>query len=119
MAIRQRTLDVTTFGIEPAVVGVLSKSRQHPTHHNEYGFRPPAGIYNVSLGEIVGRANEVVEEVTRVVQHRPFDPQSFEDSLPDKQLLLLHAVMQHMDDCMNLLKCYFPAEIPFEKNTPT
>lgn len=116
---RTRILPVSTFGIHPAALRTLNQLSMEASYHLEYGFRPPLGIYNVSLAQIVSTAIAVAQEVEKLRSqwsHSAHDP-NWDSSYLDKQAAFLYALMQHMDDCMHLLRGFFRPGVNWEKDS--
>lgn len=98
-------------GLNPEAIETLSLEFTSPLYYSEYQLRHPFGIYNVSLSRVFSAFENVLSELMSAKQH---DIQSNKSSPKwDENLLnnlekLLYALMEHMDDCENIIKCFFP-----------
>jgi hypothetical protein len=98
-------------GLNPEALETLSSEFKIPLYHLDYQLRHPFGIYNVSANRIMSEFEEVTNELTNTKQYdfrsNKLDPDW------DKNLLLhleklLYALMEHIDDCENIIKCFYP-----------
>jgi hypothetical protein len=98
-------------GLNPEAVETLSLEFDSPLYHLEYQLRHPFGIYNVSLGNVFSSFENLLLELAfaskQDIQSNKSDTKWNEDLLQSLEKLL-YALMEHMDDCENIIKCFFP-----------
>ena len=104
-------------GLLPEASEVLHSHFQIPLFYRDYKLRHPLGIYNLSLGEVFFEFREVLDELEVFESNAPHIRQKIAedwgDKLLSKQRQLLYAIMEHMDDCRNILKSFFPPNSGF------
>lgn len=97
-------------GLNPEAVDTLSLEFDSPLYHLDYQLRHPFGIYNVSLGNVFASFENLLIELTfaskQDLQSNKSDTKWSEDLLRNLEKLL-YALMEHMDDCENIIKCFF------------
>ena len=103
----QTTLQCDANGhvILPAKAVLAALTGQLQSRHGELRLRHPLGTYNTSV-------NLVANRIARVVSLLPQQ----DGALLEAQESLLHALMQHMDDCINILRGFTADRQDFEKN---
>lgn len=98
-------------GLNPEAVDTLSLEFDSPLYNLEYQLRHPFGIYNVSLNNIFSSFENLLLELAfankQDIQSNKSDTKWNEDLLHSLEKLL-YALMEHMDDCENIIKCFFP-----------
>ena len=117
MEIRQNSHDIG--GLQPDGCRVLSAKFSVPLYHSTvYDLRHPLGIYNVSFDAILENFQSVLNELEVLLAEKPFqDPQSPPSNvLLEKQRNLLYSLMEHMDDCSNILMGFFPTKRDFSES---
>ena len=98
---------------------ILNSEFQHSLYHLSYGFRHPQAIYNVSYSTVLEKFSKIVSVLEKVSLERPFvDPKNikWDSELLECQKNLLYAIMEHFDDCENILACFFPRDANRSKN---
>ena len=98
--------DANGYVILPARAVLAALSRQIPSRHGELRLRHPLGTYNTSV-------NLVEARIARVISLLPQQ----DGALLEAQESLLYGLMQHMDDCSNILKGFTVDRRDFNKNT--
>lgn len=97
--------------LNPEAVETLSLEFNLPLHHLEYKLRHPFGIYNVSLGNIFAAFENLLLALAYAseqdIQSNKSASKWSEDLLSSLEKLL-YSLMEHMDDCENIIKCFFP-----------
>ena len=75
------------------------------SRHGKLGLRHPLGTYNTSIGLVEDRIAKVVGLLSRK-----------KGGLLEAQESLLHGLMQHLDDCMNILEGFTVDSQEFKRN---
>ena len=81
-----------------------------PLHHGLHRLRHPLGVYNTSILKLVERFERVLA-ILREVQRLTRSKASLGEStahLPEALDALLDALMEHMEDALSVLSCFFP-----------
>ena len=103
----------------PAKAVLAGLPEQLPSRHGELGLRHPLGIYNISVAAVAERVTRVISLLQAVVPERGSgqteSPQQA-DALLESQEALLYVLMQHMDDCLNILRGFTVDSRDFDKN---
>jgi hypothetical protein len=104
------------FGLVPEAADTLISCSGYPIYNGSYDKRPPIGIYNLSLGEIWEAFEKVLNEIDSIQVNAPFRDEStygspFADALLDGQEKLLSAINRYFDDCITILRCFYPPSI--------
>jgi len=106
------------YGHSPYAVEKLSSHFSQPLFYQEHNLRHPLGVYNLSLGKIFLRFKDVLRELAPVLQLTQNQDSNFDDSnLLTHTERLLYALMEHMDDCENILKSFYPKGEDLKKQT--
>ena len=92
----------------PATAVLTGLPEQLATRHGELGLRHPLGIYNTSVARVAERFSRVVRLLST--------PRPQGDELLDFQESLLKGLMEHMDDCVNILRGFTVNSLDFDKN---
>lgn len=92
----------------PARTALTALSSQVPSRYGELGLRHPLGIYNTSVTRVAQRFARVIGLLSR-----PGHPG---EELIESQESLLRALMEHMDDCINILRGLTSDSRGFEKD---
>jgi hypothetical protein len=104
-------LSASSGGLCPEALEVLCWEFEASLYHTRLDLRHPLGIYNTSLVSIFESFESVLEELTRIAIERPYlnpqSPDKWEDVLLEHQRRLLYYLMEHMDDCQSILRCFF------------
>jgi hypothetical protein len=105
-----------TAGIAPEAIAALAAQRPRPTHETVHRLRQPLGIYNTSILRILPAFREVLNATAAISANSPFVPAV----LGGKALAflsayerLLYLLMEHLDDCLNVLLCCFPSKAAY------
>lgn len=80
-----------------------------PLFHTQRGLRHPMGLYNASVGLVAERLLRVTDIISRpseVLEFLNAKNNVWADDLAERADALLDALMEHMDDCGNVLKCF-------------
>ncbi|MFM0395220.1 hypothetical protein [Paraburkholderia phytofirmans] len=90
----------------------LEASRETETFHARLRLRPPIGVYNLSLATVIGHFDRCIDEIGELP---PMNDRSTQASAKRNEFLatldgLLDALMEHIDDCNSVLKCFFKDE---------
>ena len=101
---------------------VLASFHQHlmaEAPHGELGLRHPLGTYNTSVAVVAKRVTRVISLLRAVVPetgsgHTESSEQV--DALLESQEALLQGLMQHMDDCINILRGFTVDRRDFDKS---
>ena len=103
----------------PAAAVLAGLPEQLPSRHGELGLRRPLGTYNTSVAVVAERVARVISLLRTVVPetgsgHRESPQQA--DALLESQEALLQGLMQHMDDCINILRGFTVNGRAFDKS---
>ncbi len=112
-----------TGSIIPEILEVLSAEFPITDLYNrDLKLRQPLGIYNVSLMTVLASFENVLDEVEKFLLNKPFAkyedlPDEWREGFHEPKLLvnqrtLLYSLMEHMEDCFNILKCFVPLPSP-------
>lgn len=105
----QEYIDGIPLGALPRLHYVLENSRDFPAAHENLDLRHPFSIYQVSLVEILDRINELLKLITPLYSNPLLidsDQGATDTAIRHSTDAVLDALMEHFDDCSNLLKCY-------------
>lgn len=110
----------TNHSLHPEAYDTLFENTTAPTYHASYSKRPPLGIYNYSLQKIWKGFENVLDALDQLDRSQPFRDQeqfgsNFDNPLMDAQEDLLMAIKEHFDDCLTVLKCFYPYSIGSKK----
>jgi hypothetical protein len=103
--------DSQTFGFLPEAHAVLTSHFQTTLYHGERGCRTPAGIYSVSLGQVLSRFELLMAERASVASALCSEQDSHRVNLRlllERLDALLDALAEHVEDCLSILGCFFP-----------
>lgn len=94
----------------PRSIDVLSALSDIELYNISFGLRHPLGIYNVANRHLVQSFWGVLQYLDELIACRPFvlNTYAVEDLLL-RQRWLLYSLMDYIDDCENILQCFFPA----------
>jgi hypothetical protein len=96
-------------GVLPRCYYVLIGGKLVSSAHEDLGMRHPTSIYAVSLATIEERASAMLGRITPLYggpQALQKDRREWNSGIPDSVRAFLNALMEHFDDCENILKCY-------------
>lgn len=88
----------------------LSQHKNYLFHNKDYGLRHPLAIYNVSISSVLWRHEMLInclEDIHRL-KNNPLSDKVVVANLIAATDHYLDAVMEHIDDCVNVIKCLFP-----------
>ena len=97
-------------GIQPKAVSVLANLDGITLHNSNYGLRHPLGIYNLSFGTVLKKMDSVLRELDEVRETYAYrDPKKYDwdETLVSNLDHMLDAIMEHLDDCKNIICCFF------------
>ena len=108
MQIHERIVGIP-IGVFPCLYYALENATNYPSCHEALKVRHPFSIYNVSLITIMERIQKLLTLVTPLYG----DPKNLtqynertDGAIRDATDAVLDALMEHFDDCINVLKCY-------------
>ena len=93
----------------PKAAWVLHDLRGVQTFESTYAARHPCAAYNISLTAIASRTAKVIEELEDLIRRvlAGNSPESLgDDNLLEAMDHLLDALMEHMDVCCKILRCF-------------
>jgi hypothetical protein len=103
--------------IDNVLLGSLLSDIKSPLYNLTYGLRHPLAIYNIACSTVIDNFNKTVNTVLRVIYERPFlvvtsqkGDRSLMKTLLTEQKDLLYSLMEYLDDCDNILGCFFPSK---------
>lgn len=108
MRLNQELRDKLTA--KPKAALALHHSPDIPTYHAKHGLRHPVASYNISITTIAERVLSVIAELDIVIQKKSFlNPKLLDWQKPLLEATdhMLDALMEHMEDCENIIKSYF------------
>src|SRR5215469_865721 len=98
-------------GLWPEAIYALRRIPEPATYHHEWGLRQPLGLYNSSLANLP-RHFEAVLNALDALRSIPSeigkDTETARIRLLDTHKALLYALLEHLEDCRNLTKSFFP-----------
>ena len=104
----------------PATAVLSDLSEQLVSRHRDLGLRHPLGVFNTSTAVVAKRVDRVLSLLRVVVSEEdsghPGSPEEHVYELLESQEALLHGLMQHMDDCINILRGFTVDKRAFNKN---
>ena len=102
----------------------LLSNIQVPLYHTVYKVRHPLGLYNISSSTVLDHFSTTITKLFQVVNERTFLIKSKEhgdrssvETLLANQKDLLYALMEYLEDCENILLCFFPSRKSRDKNS--
>lgn len=105
------TENTTHDGFLPEAARELVASFKTPTHHLARRVRPPAGIYAVSIQQVVSRFERVLSEYEASIAEAAAKQDAEKlttDPLLESLDALFDALAEHLEDCTKILSCFFP-----------
>jgi hypothetical protein len=103
----------------PDLRRVLNTDFQIPLYYSNHKFRHPRAIYNVSYSTVIEKLHDTIVTLYQVMGEKLFlDPKNYEwdINLLTKQKDLLYTLMEHLDDCENILACFISPSDNRNKN---
>lgn len=97
-------------GIQPKAVSVLANMDGITLYNSSYRLRHPLGIYNLSFGTVLKKMDSVLRELDKVRKasvYRDLKKQDWDETLVSNLDQMLDAIMEHLDDCKNIICCFF------------
>lgn len=96
----------------PRAVRALESARDVETYHARLRLRHPLAIYNISLSQVVGRFSSALTELEKLRHITGFggERDAKEEAFLAALDSLLDALVEHFDDCNNVLRCFFQNE---------
>src|SRR5258706_418102 len=111
-------------GLVPEVKQLLLSDIQGSLYNTVHKLRHPLAIYNVSYSTVLNCFGKTITKLLQSIKERTFlikskndGDRSLIENLLDDQRDLLYALMEHLDDCDNILACFFPSKEIRNKNT--
>ncbi len=111
MIIRRHSIQAG--GLAPRAMHVLSSDFTDPLYFVQHQLRHPLGIYNVSFRNILygfNRVLSVLEEVLATKVLLDTKETYWHIELSMAQRLLMYFLLEHIDDCENVLQCFFETQ---------
>jgi hypothetical protein len=99
-------------GFRPTVVHVLTQLSSAQTYQYDLR-RPPLGIYNVSFNNVMRSLMYLLEELDKAITSEFFrknDSYGSDIDILYRLENLYSSVMKYCDDCLSVLKSFFPPE---------
>jgi hypothetical protein len=111
--------DKTTAGFLPEACDLLMRIEPSHSYHVQHHARPPSGSYSISLGQVHKRFRAVLQELRQL--HAKEESQ--EGRLAKLNLGpliegtdgLLDSLLEHLDDCLGVLRLFFEPGVDFDK----
>ena len=94
----------------PRATALLKICENVPLYHENHKQRHPYASYNVSLSSIANRTLAVIKELSELHRSRVFESPTnvnFEVPILEATDHMLDALMEHLDDCKNILESFF------------
>lgn len=95
----------------PEAAHALRRIPEAATYHHEWGLRQPLGLYNSSLSNLPRRFENVLDALDTlrsIPSEIGKDAETARTRLLDAHKALLYALLEHLEDCRNLTKSFFP-----------
>lgn len=110
-------------GCYPPILQILRVADQAAAFNARYRLRKPAGIYTASLGRVFHAVIETADSLEKLkgtmTREQPHGSGELWESALASQERLLYRIMEHLDDCNNILKTFFPDKESFNKDRRT
>ena len=103
----------------PARAVLAGLPEQLPSRHGELRLRHPLGTYNTSVAVVAKRITRVVNLLRTVVPETGAghtDSREQAEALLESHEALLQGLMQHMDDCINILRGFTVDRRDFDRS---
>src|SRR5713101_1656178 len=97
----------------PECRNVLRTTPSSTTHHEQWGKRAPLGIYTVSLDTLPRRFHAVLDCLDELgTRELPPGPrfQALATRVLDSHQALMYALLEHLEDCANIARVFFPKD---------
>lgn len=108
------------IGFLPTASHVLGRELGRPVFNNDYRCRHPRGLYAISTTTIASRFRRLLNEYFRIepmmLQCEDDAPKVETETLLEHLDALLDSLMEHHDDCISVLRCFFPVGADYKKN---
>lgn len=111
--------DVNGNIVLPARAILAGLPQQLSSRHGELGLRHPLGTYNTSVVVVAKRVARVVSLLRTVMtetSHGTKQSPEEAEALLESHEALLQGLMQHMDDCLNILRGFAVDRRAFDKS---
>jgi hypothetical protein len=100
---RHLRLDITHSSLFPEVAELLRRVPLDVLHHQNYPFRHPAAIYQLSL-------RQIARDIIRVLKYSAalrsdVSEGDIPEELAQSQRILIYSLREHLDDCQMILMC--------------
>src|SRR5579862_1803056 len=110
LMLMQYTLKVDDAVCPEAVFALAALSDSIPLFHDKHGSRHPVAIYNTSLSSVGRRLLRMVEHLSDrkgMLSHLATNSPQWSTELIERHDALLDALMEHTEDCDNILVSFF------------
>lgn len=98
-------------GLYPQAIEVLELLSEPELCFKEKGLRHPLAIYNVSLGGVLEQFSNVPDKLNMFLKEEAYREKGegkLREELLKAQEDLLYHLMEHIDDCKNIINCILP-----------
>lgn len=92
----------------PAASVLATLPDSTPLHHSLHRLRHPLGVYNIAVAATARRLSRVLESLAAEWSSDPKQPSHWDEAVIEAYDAFLDALMELMDDCDNVLLCFFP-----------
>lgn len=106
-------------GLAPQAMATLSSRIVGPMYHDRSGLRHPFSIYTVSIVNVLDAAERFLAHLDQAAGSDLTSndlPVDWDDDLLNALQGLLYAIMEHFDDCENILKGFLPPRAKHSKS---
>lgn len=100
------------IAVAPRATSALEAAKDFPTFQSRLKLRHPLAVYNISISQVVGRFSATLKSYKRL--SLPFSTSNEHEEMNtvflDSLDALLDSLIEHVDDCNNVIRCFFESE---------
>lgn len=92
---------------------LLRSYKDSPFYNDNYGLRHPFAIYNVSINSVIENQKNLLSNLERIQSdqlNRELSDKKINNDLIVATDQYLDSIMEHLDDCLSIIKAMFPIE---------
>lgn len=106
MSAMKKTLriDITEQSLYPDVLRLLKRIPASNLFHTRYPFRHPAAIYVLSLIQLAGDFNRLLNDYA-AIRSSQGKLGTLNEQIERSQRILIYSIREHLDDCQMILLC--------------
>ncbi len=107
----QKISEFDDFRLWPKCLATFKLIPSSGVFHDEWEIRPPFGAFNVAVSALERRFTSVLDELSRLHQHRGSNGHVTHDAatrLIDAHGSLMYSMAEYFDDCAKIVRAFFP-----------